>query len=170
MGRFGLIFKSIAKGRVTEKYPFAPIELPEGFRGKPEIDPEKCIGCGACATVCPPSAIQIHVDEEQGYKTIDLFLGRCIFCARCEEVCPAEAIRLTKEFELAAASEEDLHQVVRLKMVKCAGCGRPFDTVRHLQFIAEKLPEEQKPMLALCPDCKAKLASKILTVAARRHR
>ncbi|MCD6559557.1 4Fe-4S dicluster domain-containing protein [Palaeococcus sp. (in: euryarchaeotes)] len=165
MGRLRLIGKAISIGRVTEKYPFAPIEVPEGFRGKPVINPDECIGCSACANACPPQALQVYDDLKRGIRVIHFFLGRCIFCARCQDVCPTDAIRLTKEFELATLSEEDLHQVVELQMVRCKECGRPFDTFRHVIYLAKELPPEQRTMMFLCPECRAKKASKIISFA-----
>ncbi len=162
MGRTKLFSRAIKVGRVTEKYPFAPVEVPEDFRGKPEIDPEKCIGCGACANACPPEALKVEEDSEKGIRTVRFFLGRCIFCARCEEVCPVGAIKLTREFELASLSRDDLYQEVKLKMVKCPVCGKYFDTVRHLKHVAKDLPEEQRFFLILCPECRAKICSEII--------
>ena len=46
-------------GRFTTKYPFEPHTPPDGFRGKPEFDEDECIGCGACAEVCPALAIKV---------------------------------------------------------------------------------------------------------------
>ncbi|MBC7095400.1 4Fe-4S dicluster domain-containing protein [Thermococcus sp.] len=162
MGRLKLIAKAISIGRVTEKYPFLPIEVPEKFRGKPVIDPEKCIGCSACANACPPQALQVYDDLERELRIVHLFIGRCIFCARCEDVCPTEAIKLTKEFELATLSEEDLHQFVELKMARCEECGKPFDTFRHILHSAKELPPEQRSLMLLCPECRTKRASREL--------
>ena len=44
---------------VTTQYPFSPKEVTDGFRGKPVIEYDKCMGCVACATVCPPEAITV---------------------------------------------------------------------------------------------------------------
>ena len=165
MGRFKLIVKAISIGKVTEKYPFVPLEVPEGFRGKPVIDPEKCIGCTSCSNACPPQALQVYDEPERGVRVVHLFIGRCIFCARCQDVCPTGAIKLTKEFELATLSEEDLHQFVELKMVRCEECDRPFDTFRHLLYSAKELQPWEREMMFLCPECRAKKVSERLIFA-----
>lgn len=56
---------------------------PEGFEQKELIGwyRRKCIGCGACAAVCPQG---IGID-------LTLSAGRCIACGACVNVCPEEA-------------------------------------------------------------------------------
>jgi Ni,Fe-hydrogenase III small subunit/Pyruvate/2-oxoacid:ferredoxin oxidoreductase delta subunit len=74
---------------------------PEGFRGRPRIDPRACTaGCVACRDVCPTRAVQLD--------PVRLDLGRCIFCAACAEVCPAEKIAFTSDPKLGATERERL--------------------------------------------------------------
>ncbi|MEO2082973.1 MAG: 4Fe-4S binding protein [Desulfurobacteriaceae bacterium] len=46
-----------------------------------------CIGCGACAEVCPTNCI---FPTDDGKYDIDE--NECIDCGACVEVCPADAI------------------------------------------------------------------------------
>ena len=48
----------------TTDYPNVPYEPPPGFRGRVRFDADACIGCGACAEVCPPKCIDV-VDNEK---------------------------------------------------------------------------------------------------------
>lgn len=78
------LLKTIMRaGTATVKYPFAPLEVSPGFRGKPDLMPSQCIACGACA--CPANALTIQTDDQQNSRTWQLYLGRCIYCGRCEE-------------------------------------------------------------------------------------
>ena len=54
----------------------------------PIIDPEKCIGCGLCLTVCPDQTLSLS-----GGKAV-VSGDRCLACAHCRAVCPSQAITL----------------------------------------------------------------------------
>ena len=118
-------------GRVTLRYPFAPRVPEDGFRGRVEVDAEKCVGCGACAEVCPSRLIEVS-DVNQEKRVLDFFLERCTYCARCAEVCPEEAITVTKDFETATNDREDLHMHVEVFMSTCRRCGRCYEPATPL--------------------------------------
>lgn len=86
----------------TVKYPRVKVEPPEGYRGKPAIDREKCIRCWLCIRACPDQAININKET----KTPSIWLGRCTFCGECAEACPTKAIVMTKEFEYTTLYEK----------------------------------------------------------------
>jgi pyruvate formate lyase activating enzyme len=50
------------------------------------INQKKCIGCGACTSVCPANAISM----KNGVAIINE--KKCIGCGACASVCPADAI------------------------------------------------------------------------------
>lgn len=54
--------------------------------GKPYVNQDACIGCGACAKICAHGAPQI----QNGKAEIDL--TKCVGCARCLAVCPKDAV------------------------------------------------------------------------------
>ncbi|WP_139651703.1 formate hydrogenlyase complex iron-sulfur subunit [Raoultibacter phocaeensis] len=132
--------KGILKtGDATVKYPFAPIEQAPDVRGKPEHDAVRCIACAACATACPPNAIQMKLDIGAGTLTWEINYGRCIFCGRCEEVCPVDAIRLGTEFELAVMSKDDLRDSCTYWLQKCSCCGEYFAPRKEVAYVASVL-------------------------------
>lgn len=157
---------------VTIKYPFGPpAHLPEGFRGKIQIDKEKCMGCGACAMLCPSSA-DTAIDGPE-FRTIRIMFGRCVFCATCQEVCPPEALKLTKEFDLTTYKLEEASVSNDIPWAKCANCGHVLSPSPQLDWgiksVLEKIDpsvkatveEDAKKYLHLCEDCRIKVAAKL---------
>lgn len=121
------LLKTIMRaGTATVKYPFAPLEVSPGFRGKPDLMPSQCIACGACACACPANALTIQTDDQQNSHTWQLYLRRCIYCGRCEEVCPTRAIQLTNNFELTVTNKADLYTRATFHLQRCSRCERPF--------------------------------------------
>ena len=59
--------------------------------GKPIVDGEKCIGCGACKKICAHDGPQI----ENGKCTIDY--SKCVGCGRCIGVCPKDAVEAAQD-------------------------------------------------------------------------
>ncbi|HUS81379.1 MAG TPA: 4Fe-4S binding protein [Armatimonadota bacterium] len=113
-------------GRVTLDYPRRPSTPPEGFRGQPEVDVSHCIGCAACAAVCPARLIRVVDTDDQHRRIIRLF-ERCIRCGRCAEVCPEKAITMSRRFETATdAGRTDLVNVCEVYMATCRRCGRCY--------------------------------------------
>lgn len=54
--------------------------------GLPRIDPEACMGCGVCVTVCPSGVLSLCDGLVRVGET------GCIGCGHCRSVCPAEAV------------------------------------------------------------------------------
>ena len=123
---FTFIKKVIKPARATSSYPLEPIAVDKNFRGKPEQNPQQCIGCAACVNACPSNALTVETDLATGELAWQFNLGRCIFCGRCEEVCPTAAIKLSQEYELAVWKKEDFLQQSRFALCNCRVCNRPF--------------------------------------------
>ena len=139
-----LVEHSSKRGVATHPYPEKPFEVDELYRGKPVLDAGVCIGCGACANACPAETIRVETDYGKGVRRWTIYYGRCIFCARCQEVCPVNAIELSREFELAAKSREDLTVVAEFKLGSCAKCKGYLDvSIRHVE-LAQKLLERSE--------------------------
>lgn len=97
----GVMEKEILKNAInkpaTVNYPFEKSPPPEGFRGIPELDIGKCLGCSVCARNCPSEAIEMVPDERTRTKKSPMFiLAKCINCGICAFVCPRSAITITE--------------------------------------------------------------------------
>lgn len=82
---FTFIKKVIKTGTQTSRYPLEPMPVDKNFRGKPEHNPQQCIGCAACVNACPSNALTVETDLKTGELAWQFNLGRCIFCGRCEK-------------------------------------------------------------------------------------
>lgn len=51
--------------------------------------PQKCIGCGACAAKCPKQCITIGYDAQDGLKA-EINDSQCVNCNICKDTCPNE--------------------------------------------------------------------------------
>ncbi len=54
----------------------------------PEIDAEKCTGCGDCIVLCVTSAVSLVNGKAAIVRPED-----CTYCTDCEAICPSVAIR-----------------------------------------------------------------------------
>jgi hydrogenase-4 component H len=171
LSKFKELKLCLSAGRVTLPYPFVKNEPMDGFRGRPVIDGEKCLGCGACAQVCPPRTI--FVIDAQDTRTIQVDYSRCTYCARCEEICPAGSMKMTKEFELATTDRNDMKLSATLMMTKCKKCGKPLMTQRMLnKMVNEFSPawlhtQEEPEWFSMCPECRKKQESSKLKGGAK---
>ncbi len=73
-----------------------------------ETDLDECIGCGACADICPVNAVTM-VDERP-----EVDQDWCIGCGVCAVSCPAEVISIKRRLENKAPETfTELHQQIK---------------------------------------------------------
>ena len=157
------LFKSITKaGESIVKYPFAPLEVSDDFRGKPEYNSKECIACAACTRACPANALIMETKANENVRRWEISMARCIFCGRCEEVCPTGAIKLSKEFELAVTKKSDLYEEATFTLTHCRECETPFAPRKAVDYamdllvqtgMSEEQQDKRRAQLETCPEC-----------------
>ena len=73
---------------------FKAITFAGSISSLPELDEEKCIGCGICFKYCPANAI-----SEARMKTKPKL---CISCMRCVSICSTESRKVPMPMRVAA--------------------------------------------------------------------
>lgn len=64
----------------------------------PEVDHEKCIGCGLCDKVCPEGVcFSTGETNSQGKVFFETDLDYCKGCGLCADICPVKAIIMKEE-------------------------------------------------------------------------
>jgi len=71
------------------------------------IDPDKCIMCGDCQTVCSYHAIvgEKKVPYLSGYLPFEIASKRCTRCGECLKVCPNDAISAGERKDIMVISD-----------------------------------------------------------------
>jgi len=127
----------------TTKYPRGEYQPHEHYRGFPEYKEEDCIGCGACAEVCPAHAISFTDDHENNVRIMEVNYFYCFNCGQCEERCTTETgIQLQSDLYSFASSvkgEETQFNRIEKELVYCENCGATIACRDHLLFVKEQL-------------------------------
>jgi len=124
----------------TSKFPRELTVPPEKFRGKPQFNPDVCIGCGACSEVCPSKSIEVVDDTDAGTRTLKLRYDICNFCGQCHTYCTTkDGIDYTAEYDLAGFDRSTMVETIEKELAVCELCGGVAGTKDHLRWIAERL-------------------------------
>jgi ferredoxin len=71
-------------------------------RALPEVNAQRCTGCGRCVATCDPHALSLETQAWQ--KTAVLHAPQaCTGCSDCARICPFRAIRMVKAPGVATA-------------------------------------------------------------------
>ncbi len=133
---------SLFSKRFTTRFPAEPFTPDEAFRGRPRFREEHCVGCGACAQVCPPKCIEVidELDSERPTRTLVQHLDACIWCGQCERHCPTGAgIELTTEWDCTGVRPEDFEERVQKELLLCEICGGPVAPTDQLRWLYRRL-------------------------------
>ncbi len=132
--------RALWEGPYTSPFPAVAPELPAAFRGKPEFSAEACVGCGACAEMCPAGALSFEdlPDRRPPVRRLTLRLDRCIFCGHCELNCLTQkGIHLTAQYDLATFDRSQAALSLEKELLLCEKCGAVVTTKDHLRFISD---------------------------------
>ena len=133
---------ALIKGPYTTKFPKVPhIPFPR-FRGKPVPDEKGCIGCGACAQVCPPQSIKVTdvITENPPMRYLRWRHDYCIFCGQCDRLCTTqEGVKLSNEFDLADTKRDNMFNEIKKELVLCSECGEIIAPKDQLMYTYNKL-------------------------------
>ena len=156
---------AVLKGPYTSKYPFTPHTPPDGFRGKPEFDADECVGCGACAQVCPALAIRVidRTEADPPTRIVEQRCDKCIFCGQCELNCTTrEGIRLTKTYDMSTLNRAECVTTIEHELLLCEVCRAVVGTRAHLRWVARQLGAEAyaNPTLIVAADGSMSLAAR----------
>jgi len=98
------------------------------------IDPEKCLGCGACAQICHFDAIhEVAAGNEYAQRGFEVNQASCEGCGLCPRVCPVEAIEMRERKNgIAYESRTDYGPMAHARLgIAEENSGKLVTEVRH---------------------------------------
>ncbi|NQT92498.1 MAG: 4Fe-4S dicluster domain-containing protein [Lentisphaerae bacterium] len=137
-----LALKSLFSRPYTTRFPAEEYEAAEDFRGRPRYSEEDCIGCGACAEVCPANCIDLTDDTDAAppVRKLVQHMDMCIACGQCERYCTSEkGIHLTNEYAFIGFSPADFEEKVDKELLQCEGCGGVIAPTDQIRWLARRL-------------------------------
>jgi hydrogenase-4 component H len=164
----GEAIRALFTGPFTTRFPAEQLEIPPNFRGMAKYHEEDCIGCCACAEVCPADAIRVidDVNADPPTRRLELHYDQCIFCGQCELNCTTNdgkkaGIQLSQEYDTACFDRHQAIEAVEKELLLCESCGVVVTTRQHLEWVAERLGTQRfaNPNLIIASDEKLGLSA-----------
>ncbi len=132
--------RSLFSRPYTLAFPASPSVPPATSRGRMKWDERVCVGCGACAEVCPTGAIEVVDAAAPARRTLVRRYGMCIFCGQCHALCTTKTgCSHSTDYDLACLDRNASLEKVEKEIVLCESCGEVVATREHLRWIYERL-------------------------------
>jgi len=162
----------------TKPYPAVKTEVPARYKGRPEYDVDLCVGCGACASVCPTKCISVEDDLITEKRTLKLNYGICVYCKLCADACPEEkddkkGINFTLEFDMTDYDKETFYACneVELKICETETCKEVVSTQQLISKVMQVLKEKDVKMVErisdeigrYCVECRRNISADRIT-------
>ena len=103
--------RNLFRAPATESFPKGePPRAAQGYRGRIEYHPEKCVNCGMCLRVCAPQCMERTIEplpngDQKITFTFDL--TSCTFCGMCSDFCTRKSITLSEDYMIVGTKLED---------------------------------------------------------------
>jgi formate hydrogenlyase subunit 6/NADH:ubiquinone oxidoreductase subunit I len=143
-----LILQNLRKGTVSFRLPHRHECTSNEYRGLIQNDAARCVGCGACAYVCPTGAIEVKRGPESYSWTYDP--GKCTFCARCIDRCRPNTLSIESKLPPLYSHQGEL--TVAYEMQKKKPAPRPAPAAAaaaSAPAVAPSAPATKEPPAAL---------------------
>lgn len=134
--------RALVRGPYTTRFPAEVRPVPDTFRGQAEFHEKDCIGCKACAEVCPADAITVVdlPEADPPVRRLEIMIDRCIWCGHCEANCTTKkGVMLGQKYDRSTLDRSELRERVEKELVLCEGCGKVIGCRDHLKWIADRI-------------------------------
>ena len=108
------VLANLLRKSATRLYPFQDRGHFDGFRGRLDIDIDKCIFCRSCMLKCPSQCITV----DNKAATWECQAMSCVYCSVCVDTCPTHCLSMSKEHRTPATQRETMHYQGELKKKK----------------------------------------------------
>lgn len=141
-----LILQNLRQGTASYRLPHTHQCTSSQYRGLIQNNPDGCVGCGACAYVCPTAAIV--VTKTPTNYTWSYEPGKCTFCGRCIDRCKPGSLSMESKLPPLYSQLGELD--VAHEMEKKKPAPRPAPVAAVATPVAAAAPAVEKPE-ALAP-------------------
>ena len=107
-----LILDNLRQGTVSYRLPHKHECTSNQYRGLIQNDAERCVGCGACAYVCPTAAIEVKRAGDTYSWSYDP--GMCTFCGRCIDRCRPHTLSMESQLPPLYSTQGELKTVLEM--------------------------------------------------------